>query len=450
MTQKLPDLDLANSLQNSVENKIDRTIMKLSGQSSVRRRLLSGLGGRGSASSNPFFPGIRGDRLMTAETQYRDYLGKTEEDNVETDRMDVTSDAIFGASSVGGLPFCLPADIKNEVHSKPPTYSHIHGLRYDSNNRPKKSLPTGEQCQCSERCDDQCFNRMALVECCGEGPSSNCRLGVAKCGNRSLGKRQFVKCKPKRETGKGWGLMTLESVPKGKLVHEYVGEVINEAEKERRLVEWSREHPNDPNFYIMGLGIGWFVDARECANMSRFINHSCDPNCQVTTINVRGYKRNGIFAIRDINAGEFLSYDYHFDTKQADKFLCRCGAKKCRGTMQGGAGAAEAKKPLSWREAKARYENDMKQLSELNAKQVTSQVGALIPAAEQPTEFVASGPPEKYRDTVLCNRIFLWRNTKGGSDFVSRMSRVDNASSEAPVHHICGPSRKATDEVDIS
>ena len=61
---------------------------------------------------------------------------------------------------------------------------------------------------------------------------------------------------------------------------EYIGEVINEKTKNTRLEEWTKEHPNDPNFYIMELQAGWFIDAREYGNLSRFINHGCDPNCK--------------------------------------------------------------------------------------------------------------------------------------------------------------------------
>lgn len=425
LMHKLPDVDQSTSLQRYVEDKIERKVEKLNGQNRARR-LLSG--GRGT-SSNSFFPGLRGDRLVRFEQEYLEHLATAnlndnDEEGEDTDFFVSAINAAIGR----GFPFCLPIDIKNEVHSKPPNYTHLHGLRYDANNRPKKIPPMGEQCQCVESCDSHCYNRMALVECFGEGPNSNCRLGSEKCDNRVLGKRQFVKCKPKRESGKGWGLVTLEDIPKGNLVQEYVGEVIDENDKERRLLEWSKEHPNDPNFYIMGLGSGWYVDARECANLSRFINHSCDPNCQVTTINVKGYKRNGIYALRDIKAGEFLSYDYHFDTKQADKFLCRCGAKNCRGTMQGRGGYNESKKPTTWKDAKARYESDTKQLAALNKLQVTSQVGALIPAAEQPTEFVSSGPPEKHRDTAVRNSIFLWRNAARGADFFARYSRIQTRS----------------------
>lgn len=416
ITHKLPDVDHSTSIQRTVEARIDRKLDKVSGHSRARR-LISGLGGRG-ASANSFFPGLRGDRLIKAEQDYVDHLAKQ-------GRATIAATAPAIETICGGLSFCLPVDIKTEVHSKPPNYTLLHGLRYDANNRPKKIPAVGEQCQCTDSCDSGCFNRMSLLECCGDGPNSNCRLGPSKCDNRALGKRQFVKCKPKRESGKGWGLVTEYDIPRGNLVQEYVGEVIDEKEKERRLIEWNREHPNDPNFYVMGLGSGWYVDARECANMSRFINHSCDPNCQVTTINVKGYKRNGIYALRDIKAGEFLSYDYHFDTKQADRFACRCGAQNCRGTMQGGGGVDGSKKPMNWKEAKAKYDSDVKLLVELNSKQVTSQVDALIPAAEQPTEFVSSGPPEKHRDSSF--GLFLWRNAVCGADFVARNSRLESS-----------------------
>jgi hypothetical protein len=231
-----------------------------------------------------------------------------------------------------------------------------------------------------------------------------------------------------RESGKGWGLVTESNIPKGALIQEYVGEVIDEEEKERRLIVWNEEHPNDPNFYVMGLGTGWYVDAREYANMSRFINHSCNPNCQVTTINVKGYNRNGIYALRDIVAGEFLSYDYNFDTKQADRFACRCGAANCRGTMQGGGGMDGSKKPASWKEAKARYDIDVKLLFDLNSKQVTSLVDALVPAAENPTELVSNGPSEKHQGSSF--GLFLWRNVISGSDFIARNSRLESSREE--------------------
>jgi hypothetical protein len=244
---------------------------------------------------------------------------------------------------------------------------------------------------------------MVMVECVGDVNKSNgeknkywnCDLGPS-CSNRSLGNRDFAKCKPMREQGKGWGLVTVNGVKKGDLVQEYVGEVIDEEEMETRLQQWARDHPNDPNFYVMKLDTGWYIDARLEANLSRFINHSCDPNCRLVPINVGGYMRVGIFSLKDIEPGQFLSYDYQFDTKHGDFFRCRCGAASCRGTMKGGKGggineAVEQKtRKEEWEEAKARYEQDRKYLEDAEKKENerTCQVDVLVPGAEHVMETV--------------------------------------------------------------
>lgn len=86
----------------------------------------------------------------------------------------------------------------------------------------------------------------------------------------------------------------------------------------------------------MELDNGWFIDARVRGGLSRFINHSCDPNCQLQRTNVAGDIRIAIIAIKPVEKGDFLCYDYQFDTEHASKFMCACGAAKCRGTMKGG------------------------------------------------------------------------------------------------------------------
>jgi hypothetical protein len=394
---------MANSLQSSVENKINRKDLGV--KTSKRAR-------RAAVGSNPFFTGMRGDRLAEEEKYLLDYIMQQGTENVED---------TFG---MGDSRFCLPCDLKDEVHSKPPSYKHVHSLRYDPKNRPKK-LHHGDSCQCVEDCGEDCFNRMVMVECFGEGKETNCNVGPDRCRNRSLGKKQYAKCKPKREDGKGWGLIVVDGIKKGQLVQEYVGEVIDEKTKEQRLSEWVKEHPNDPNFYIMALPSGWYIDARLVANLSRFINHSCDPNCVVHPINVKGFMRDGISSIRDISPGEFLSYDYHFDTKDGDKFVCRCGAKKCRGTMKGGGGEVDEKKPLGWKDARAQFEADKKYLEDVRDTQVISKVDALVPAAEKPTDLCSAGPQDRYRDTAVRNRIFLWRNATRGANFTNRAATLN-------------------------
>ena len=195
--------------------------------------------------------------------------------------------------------FCLPCDVREEVYAKPPTYWHMHSLQYRPN-RPPRIARTGDVCQCTGFCGNDCINHMLYTECYGDATknnnnSTNCHVG-AKCGNCQIMQLRSAKRKPKREQGRGWGLIAVEKIGKGDLVQEYVGEVVDAETKEDILKKWARDHPNDPNFYVMSLSKGWFIDAREVANLSRFINHSCDPNCVLLPINMSGYMRNAIMA----------------------------------------------------------------------------------------------------------------------------------------------------------
>lgn len=179
----------------------------------------------------------------------------------------------------------------------------------------------------------------------------------------------------------------------------------------------------------MHLEPGWYIDAREVANMARFINHSCDPNCKLVPVNVAGYMRVAIVCIKDVPPGGFLSYDYQFDTQNGEKFICRCGAPNCRGSMKGGSGKTaednvgrekKSKKQLLL-EAKARVQRDKKFLQSVNEseKDRLHLTGQFVPGADaEAAEMVASGPQERYRREAW--GLFLWRNAYAGGDFSSR------------------------------
>lgn len=322
----------------------------------------------------------------------------------------------------------------------------MHTNKYDVKHRPKRHPPSAECCHCKPKidggmCDEHCMNRMLGIECVGIGrnksgqknPYWNCNNGQ-DCGNRALGRRQFAKCKPKREQGKGWGLISVDGVKRGDLIQEYDGEIIDEEAKRARLNIWDKEHPNDPNFYIMSLEPGWYIDAREKGNLSRFINHSCGPNCHLLPVNVGGHTRVAIVARRDIKPGEFLCYDYQFDTKDSDKFVCRCGAANCRGTMKGGPNAiAEDDKKKTkkgiWAEAKAKFDKDQKFLEDLEKQrgERLSQIGLSLPGEiGESARAVASLPTAEFYSKGVC----LWRNTSTGADFASRYLRLNGRKSK--------------------
>jgi len=412
---RLPELP-SDSIQGGIEDAIDRKFDERAKRENMIAR---------AKGLNTFFGGLKGNLLTANENELVQQL-RDDDDDDKSDQNDERE-----APSV--LPFCLPCEIKDEVHSKPQAYRHVHSLKYDPNNRPNKIPQSGDICQCIDVCGEDCLNRMLYTECVGEigARNSNCAVGK-KCGNRRLAKRQFAKCKPMREKGRGWGLITCSKVTRGDLVTEYVGEVIDAKTKEKRLAEWAKEHPNDPNFYVMSLSQQWFIDAREVANLSRFINHSCAPNCSLTSVNVDGYLRNGIYALRDIEEGEFLSYDYRFDTRKEnqEKFICRCGAPSCRGTMkdvqqQKGGEEAETKK-LAWAKAKKNFDKDLAFLDQFEKQQVKSNVDSTVPAASNPDELVGNGPQLRYRTEVLSSRLFLWRVASGvGSDFERRLGKLE-------------------------
>ncbi len=201
--------------------------------------------------------------------------------------------------------------------------------------------------------------------------------------------------------------------------------------KQQRLASWAEENPNDPNFYMMQLEPNWYIDARDRGNLTRFINHSCDPNCELIPKNVAGYMRIAIVAVKDIEPGSFLSYDYKFETNQAERFACRCGAKNCRGSLMrtlGVKGSNDEKEKKSKKqllaEAKARVERDQKFIADYKTNRTIrlNLVTLLVPGADHTDglETVLNGPQLKYRD---CCHIFLWRNVVAGSDFKKRFKR---------------------------
>lgn len=74
------------------------------------------------------------------------------------------------------------------------------------------------------------------------------------------------------------------------------------------------------------------VDATMKGNEARFVNHCCEPNCVSRIIMVDGQKKIMIMAMKEIDVGEELTYDYKFPIEE-NKIPCHCGASNCRGTM---------------------------------------------------------------------------------------------------------------------
>jgi serine/threonine protein kinase len=85
----------------------------------------------------------------------------------------------------------------------------------------------------------------------------------------------------------------------------------------------------------MALDTNVYLDARKRGGVARFINHSCQPNCVVERWKVRGILRAGVFAMRDLQAGEELCFDYQWERKRGRApTKCHCLSPNCRGTLE--------------------------------------------------------------------------------------------------------------------
>jgi uncharacterized protein len=125
----------------------------------------------------------------------------------------------------------------------------------------------------------------------------------------------------------GRGVYATHSIPKGTRIIEYTG----------RRMSWA-DVPNeddDPHTFLFALDNGQVINAAIDGNEARWINHSCDPNCEAVGKGDRIF----IYALKRIGAGEELFYDYTLELdepltqKLKTQYACYCRTPRCRGTM---------------------------------------------------------------------------------------------------------------------
>jgi hypothetical protein len=130
----------------------------------------------------------------------------------------------------------------------------------------------------------------------------------------------------------GSGVFALRKIRKGSIIIEYLGDRVTHEEVDERYAD---KLETDSHTFLFTVNSKIVIDAGSNGNDARFINHSCDPNCESTIKK----KRVFIEAIRTIQPGEELNYDYAIgrdadDAANVDEiFACRCGAANCRGNM---------------------------------------------------------------------------------------------------------------------
>ncbi|CAK7338133.1 unnamed protein product [Dovyalis caffra] len=153
---------------------------------------------------------------------------------------------------------------------------------------------------CTSTCCENCMCRVQCISC-----SRACRCPET-CTNRPF--RKDKKTKIVKTEFCGWGVEAAEPICKGDFIIEYIGEVIDDKLCEQRL--WDMKYKGVQNFYMCEIRKDFTIDATFKGNSSRFLNHSCKPNCILEKWEVEGETRVGVFAAHSIRVGEPLTYDY--------------------------------------------------------------------------------------------------------------------------------------------
>ncbi len=125
------------------------------------------------------------------------------------------------------------------------------------------------------------------------------------------------------------GIFAAKNIPAGTRIMEYVGERITKKESERRaiaLMERAKQ-TGEAAVYIFTLNSRYDLDGAEGENPARYINHSCDPNCEAFIERGRIF----IYSKKDLTAGQELTYNYGFDFDTWEDHPCRCGEPRCVG-----------------------------------------------------------------------------------------------------------------------
>lgn len=172
-------------------------------------------------------------------------------------------------------------------------------------------------------CGNRCLNRIVSTECC----ASFCAAGD-RCTNRRFQLQQHAQVYPIKTYGRGWGLAAGQPIRKGQFVIQYIGEVYN-ITSDIGLARQIRYRSSECT-YLMSVCHNEVIDPTRKGNLARFINHSCNPNCETQKWNVMGEVCIGIFAKRNIEEDEELSFDYSFDTHKTRYTKCLCGAPNCQ------------------------------------------------------------------------------------------------------------------------
>ena len=210
-------------------------------------------------------------------------------------------------------------------------YKHISGKKRLRLGRPQMIVECNENCKCGENCLNRVTQQPRLFP-----------LRIFKTIN-----------------DRGWGLKTMANIPRGSFIIEYTGQIIDQDEslfRGKMYDEIGQSYLFDLDYNEKSDAV-YTIDAFSCGNISRLINHSCDPNCEIWPVSTCGQNpliyKLCFFSTRLIKEGEELTFDYNGGTVELDKSVveerdsfvtgnqisrrftskdvCKCGSEFCRG-----------------------------------------------------------------------------------------------------------------------
>ncbi|KAF7266294.1 hypothetical protein GWI33_020325 [Rhynchophorus ferrugineus] len=220
----------------------------------------------------------------------------------------------------------IEARLKSFVHLKENNYKTDRQICKEAQEMVCDCFLAEEDIQKNEfGCGEDCLNRLLLIEC-----GRLCQVNE-RCTNKRFQRGQFAPVEVFKTEKKGLGLRAAANIPYGEFILEYVGEVLDPDEFDKRAEGYSKD--KNIHFYFMSLRADAIIDATMKGNISRFINHSCDPNAETQKWTVNGELRIGFFSTRTILAGEEITFDYRFQRYGKEAQKCYCEAATCRGWL---------------------------------------------------------------------------------------------------------------------